>query len=82
MANFRITSNADTVNRTYSVHQIDLDTMLHNGECQPEDEIIFEVNGSEVKAYFRNGGHIIDPGKDAELAAALIANRAKLEIYQ
>ena len=82
MANFRITSNAQTVNSTYNVHHIDLDTMLHNGDCQPEDEIIFEVDGSEVKAYFMNGGHIIDPGVDSELANALYANRQKLEIYQ
>lgn len=82
MANFRITSDAETVNATYEIHQIDLDTMLHNGKCQPDDEIIFEVAGNEVKAYFRDGGHIIDPGTDAELAKALAANRQKLEIYQ
>lgn len=82
MANISIISDAQTVNSTYNVHQIDLDDMLHNGECQPEDEIIFEVNGSEAKVYFKNGGHLIDPGKDAELAKSIRKNRQKLEIYQ
>lgn len=78
----KITSDAATVNATYEIHQIDLSQMLHNGECQPSDEIVFDVDGNDVKAYFKNGGHIVDPGTDADLAAALTANRAKLEIYQ
>lgn len=82
MKNFSITSDAETVNSTYSIHQIDLDTMLYEGECQPEDEIVFDVVGDNVQCYFKNGGHIIEPGKDNALAAALAANRAKLEIYQ
>lgn len=82
MKNFSITSNAETVNATYNIHQIDLDTMLHNGECQSEDEIIFEVDGDNVKCYFKNGGHLIDPGKDKALALQLAKNRQKLEIYQ
>ena len=82
MKEFIITSNAETVNSTYNVHQIDLNTMLHNGECQPEDEIIFSVKGDNVACRFKNGGHIIDPGKDAELAESLRKNKSKLEIYQ
>lgn len=82
MANFSITSNVETVNSTYSIHQIDLDTMLHDGECQPEDEIVFDVDGDNVKCYFKSGGHLIDPGKDKALSSALSANRKKLEIYQ
>lgn len=82
MANFSITSNAAIVNSTYSIHQIDLDTMLHEGECQPEDEIVFDVDGDNVKCYFKNGGHLIDPGKDKALASSLASNRQKLEIYQ
>lgn len=82
MSNFKITSNAQTVNSTYSIHQIDLDTMLHNGECQPQDEIIFNVEGNNVQCFFKNGGHLIDPGTDAKLAKALADNRKKLEIYQ
>lgn len=82
MRNFTITSDAETVNSTYGIHQIDLNTMLHEGECQPKDEIIFKVEGDNVQCYFKDGGHLIDPGKDKALASALAANRTKLEIYQ
>jgi len=82
MKNFTIISNAETVNKTYNIHQIDLDTMLHDGQCHPEDEIVFDVDGDNVKCYFKNGGHLIDPSKDKALATALAANREKLNIYQ
>jgi hypothetical protein len=79
---FSITSDAETVNSTFSVHQIDLDTMLHNGECQPEDEIIFNVEGDRVECFFKNGGHLISPGKDKALATALWNNQEILSIYE
>jgi hypothetical protein len=37
MANFTIITDAETVNNTFSVHQIDLDTMLQNGQCEMQN---------------------------------------------
>lgn len=82
IGSFTVRSDAETVNKSYTLLKIDLDTMLYNGECEPNDEIIFHVNGLNVEGYFKNGGHLFDPGKDAELALALAESRMDLEIYQ
>lgn len=80
MANFTIITDAETVNNTYNVHQIDLDTMLERGQCEPEDEIVFQVDGDHVECRFTNGGHLIDPGNYPELAKALKENQELLSV--
>ena len=77
-----ITSNVETVNNTFTIHQIDLNDMIHNGECENDDEIIFKVDGENVSVSFVNGNHIIEPGADKQLANAIVRHRDALEIYQ
>ena len=75
-----ITSNAATVNKTYDVHQIDLN---HSsvGSYDPQDEVVFEVEGASVDIFFKNGGHLVQE-TNADLGASILKNKDRLEIYQ
>ena len=50
---------------------LDIMQMIMEGECQQSDEIVIQVNGDNVKAFFKNGGHIIVPGEYSALAAEI-----------
>ena len=67
------TTNAEAINNNHDTFQIDLDTMFDSGECSPEDEVIVSVEGDHVSVRFAQGGHLIDPGKDAVMAEKIMA---------
>ena len=67
------TTDAETINNHFSVFEIDLDTMFAAGECAPDDEVIINIEGDNVAIRFAQGGHLIDPGKDAVLAQKITA---------
>jgi hypothetical protein len=77
--NFLIKTDAKTINGTYELHQCDLDTMLHEGECAEDDEIIVNCTDGELDIFFTQGGSILD-GKitDKKMIKNLFKNRNKL----
>ena len=79
---FSFISDAETVNDTYEIHQIDLNTMLHNGECADEDKIEFDYDGECLRVSFVGGGHLIDPTDDEELIESVYKNQDTLSVYE
>ena len=67
------TTDAETINNHFSVFEIDLDTMFDSGECSPEDEVVVNIEEDYVSVRFAQGGHLIDPGKDADLVKKIMA---------
>lgn len=67
------TTDAETINNHFSVFEIDLDAMFDSGECSPEDEVVVNIEEDYVSVRFAQGGHLIDPGQDADLAKKIVA---------
>ena len=77
--NFLIKSDAKTVNSTYELHQIDLNTELHEGECELDDEIIFESTDGVLDVFFTNGGTLLECKiEDEKFIKNIFKNRHKL----
>ena len=68
-----IITDAETINNNFSTFEIDFDAMFAAGECAPDDEVIINIEGDNVAIRFAQGGHLIDPGKDAVLAQKITA---------
>lgn len=74
--NFLIKTDAKTINNTYNFHQIDLDTMLHEGECEEDDEICMDCTDGELKVFFTNGG-VLANISDPKMVKAIFKNSEK-----
>jgi hypothetical protein len=79
---FKIISDVKTMNKTYSIHGIDFNDMIENGEADLNEDVTLSFNGKVLKVFFADTGNIIDPITDLQTIAKVYQNRGKLNTYQ